>query len=351
MPPEALPPEPDRVPGAPHPREQTTLIGQDAAEAAFLEALRAGRLHHAWLLGGPRGVGKATFAYRVARFLLSPESERGEGLDVDPTGRAARQVAALSHPNLAVLRRVQPPDRKAPTTTIPVDAVRRAVSLFESTAANGGWRVCIVDSAEDLIPASGNALLKLIEEPPARAVFLIVSHAPKRILPTIRSRCRTLAFKPLSEPGLTAAIRGLGPPFSEESEDALRRAAALADGSVARAVEMLDEGALATVDEVNGLLADLERLDQARVVALAERVARREAEPALDLVLDTVLRWASAQIRRKAAAGAERLAPLAEVCENVARSAREADVYNLDRRPLVLTMFGDLATALRRAGG
>lgn len=351
MPPERLPAEPDRVLGAPHPRERTLLIGQEPAEAAFLEGFRAGRLHHAWLLGGPRGIGKATLAYRIARFLLSPEEERREGLGVDSGGRTARQVEALSHPNLAVLRRVQPPDKKAATTTIPVDAVRRAVSLFESTAANGGYRVAIVDSAEDLIPASANALLKLIEEPPPRAVFLIVSHAPKRVLPTIRSRCRALALKPLSDLDVAAAVRSLGPPFSDASEDAVRRALALADGSVARAVELLDENALATVDEVNALLDGLERLDQGKVIALAERVARREAEPVLDLVLDTVLRWASTQVRRRAAAGAERLAPLAEVCDNVAHAARETDLYNLDRRPLVLAMFGDLATALRRAGG
>src|SRR5919202_4392436 len=169
--------EPDRFDAAPHPRERFALFGHEEAEAAFLHAIRGGRLHHAWLIGGPEGIGKATLAYRVARFLLAtgPGSrDPGPSLAVDPKAVAARQVAALSHPNLAVLRRSPGTDKKAPAATIAVDSVRRALDLFGSTAADGGYRVCIVDSAEDLTTQSANALLKVLEEPPARSIFLIV---------------------------------------------------------------------------------------------------------------------------------------------------------------------------------
>src|SRR3712207_3881883 len=163
--------EPDALPGVPHPREQFNLFGHEEAERAFLDGWAAGRLHHAWLIGGPQGIGKATLAYRIARFLLAGNEgmpARPDTLAIPAGHPAARQVMALSHPNLSVLRRAPATDKKGPSATIPVDAVRRALAMFGSTAADGGYRVCIVDSAEDLTISSANALLKVIEEPPPR---------------------------------------------------------------------------------------------------------------------------------------------------------------------------------------
>ena len=343
--------EPDRLPGVPHPRERTAFFGHREAEQAFLDAYRAGRLHHAWLIGGPLGVGKATLAYRVARFLLADDPARPAAaatLSIAPESAAARQVAALSHPNLAVLRRSPAAGKKGASTTIPVEAVRRALALFGSTAADGGYRVGIVDSAEDLTSSSANALLKLIEEPPPRSIFLIVSHAPQRVLPTIRSRCRRLMLKPLSDGDLRSVIRSLGPPWAEAEDSALAKAVDLAEGSVRRTVEMLDPDKAAVVAETASLLETLPRPDLKRVLALAESLSRRDAEDAYDLMLDTVLRWAAADLRARASLGPSRLAPLVEVCEKVSRAAREVDVFNLDRRPLVISMFGDLAEAVRR---
>src|SRR5829696_3780552 len=241
--------EPDRLPGAPHPREQMAFFGHGEAERAFLDAHRAGRLHHAWLIGGPRGIGKATLAYRVARFLLDEGAlDRGaDTLDVSPCSAAARQIAALSYPNLIVLRRSPATDKKGPSTTIPVEAARRALGLFGSTSANGGWRVGVVDSAEDLTAASANALLKLIEEPPPRSIFLIVSHAPQRVLPTVRSRCRRLLLRPLSDGDLRSVIRSVGLPWAEADDAALAQALALAEGSARRAIEFLDPDKAAVV--------------------------------------------------------------------------------------------------------
>jgi DNA polymerase-3 subunit delta' len=343
--------EPDRLDGALHPREQLAFFGHPEGEAAFMEGLRSGRLHHAWLIGGPHGIGKATLAYRVARALLDFTSGSGSGiadLNVRADSPAARQVAALSHPNLAVLRRAPATDKKAASATIPVDAVRRALSVFGSTSADGGYRICIVDSAEDLTISSANALLKVIEEPPPRSVFLIVSHAPQRLLPTIRSRCRRLLLRPLDTGATRAVIASLGSPWSDASGDLLDRAIELGEGSVRRTLEMLDEERVSFVSSLNNTLDALPRVEPKKIHALAESLSRRDADEDYDLALDTVERWVSRHLERHAGLGAARLAPLVEVCEKIARQAREIDIYNLDRRPLVLTLFDDLAEAVRR---
>jgi DNA polymerase III subunit delta' len=346
-------PEPDQLEGAPHPREQAAFFGHREAETGFLEAIASGRLHHAWLIGGPDGIGKATLAYRVARFLFAhggvvPPGTRD--LAVAPNHPAARQVAALSHPDLAIVRRGLRKDGKGYSAEIGVDHVRRALDLFTSTAGKGGYRVCVVDAADDLNASSGNALLKVIEEPPPRSIFLVVSHSPQRLLPTIRSRCRRLQLRPLAEPEVRAVIGSLGPSFAELDEAALSRAVALAEGSARRAIEMLDADKTAIVADTSALLNALPRLDMKRVVQLAEKIAPRGGEGEIQLALHTAMAWVSSSLEANAGAGAARLAPLVEVCEKTARAAREAEEYNLDRRPVVISFFGDLADAIRRTG-
>jgi DNA polymerase-3 subunit delta' len=343
--------EPDRFEGTPHPREQFAFFGQGDGEAAFLDGLRSGRLHHAWLIGGPQGVGKATLAYRVARTVLDPDRSRDPGLhslDVPPGSTVARQVAALSHPNLAVLRRAPATDKKAASATIPVEAVRRALGVFASTAADGGFRVCIVDSAEDLTVASANALLKVIEEPPPRSLFVIVSHAPQRVLPTIRSRCRRLLLRPLDEDAVRSAVASLGPQWAGTPADVFDQALAFGEGSVRRTLEHMDPEKVAYIGRMNDMLDRLPRAEPKDVLALAESLARKDAEETYELTLDTVHRWVSRRLHADAGLGASRLAPLVEVCDKIARTAREIDVFNLDRRPFILTLFDDLADAVRR---
>jgi DNA polymerase-3 subunit delta' len=344
--------EPDRFEGAPHPREQFAFFGHREGEDAFLDGLRSGRLHHAWLIGGGQGIGKATLAYRVARSILDPQMSRDRAipsLDVPPDSHVARQVAALSHPNLSVLRRAPATDKKGPSATIPVEAVRRALGMFGSTAANGGYRVCIVDSAEDMTISSANALLKVIEEPPPRSIFLIVSHAPQRVLPTIRSRCRRLLLRPLENHDISAAIASLGSPWTDIPQDVLDQALLYGEGSVRRTLELLDAEKVAFIDQVTQLLNGLPKADTKQVLALAEALSRRDADDSYELALETVQRWVSERLHERAGLGASRLAPLVEVCEKIGRSAREIDVFNLDRRSFILTMFDDLADAVRRA--
>lgn len=342
--------DPDQLDGAPHPRDRHVLFGQDEAEQEFLRAFAGGRLHHAWLIGGPQGIGKATLAYRIAKYVLSQGAgSQGQSLaqsmDISPSTPVARQVAALSHPNLFVLRRQPATEKKVATSNIPVDQVRRALGLFATTAGDSGYRICIVDSAEDLAAPSANALLKMVEEPPPRSLFLIISHAPQRVLPTIRSRCRRLMLKPLGEGGLTSVIASLGEETHDSSD--IARAITLADGSARRAIELLDPARAETIEAINRLLEGLPRFDVKASLAVAERLSKKGSEQDFELALESVQRWASLILNRKATEGPARLAPLVEVCEKIARSAREVDTYNLDRRPLVLTMFGDLADAVR----
>jgi len=181
----------------PHPRETFALLGHAEAERALLEEYRGGRIAHAWLIGGPAGIGKATLAYRMARFALAhPDPaaaavQSATSLAVPPDSPIARRVAGRAHPDLLVLER-EPDDKGKMRTVITVEQVRRTVSFFGSTAGEGGWRVCVVDSADELNPQGSNALLKVLEEPPPRSLFLVLSHAPGRLPPTIRYTAGTM---------------------------------------------------------------------------------------------------------------------------------------------------------------
>lgn len=347
--------EPDRLPNAPHPRDTLALIGHQRQEEALLTALRSGRMHHAWLLGGPEGVGKASFAYRTARFMLAEgdplrRAEAAPDLAMPETESAARKIAAQSHPDLHLLRRIAKPDGKSFTSNIPVDLVRRIIDRFGSSAGEGGWRVAIVDSAEYLERNAANALLKLLEEPPPRCLFLIVAHAPGRILPTIRSRCRLLSFEPLGEDDVAQAgaiaLERMRLPYDAS---ALGRAAGLSEGSVKRTLTYVDPETLALVEAVRARLDALPAVDLTALLALGEDVAGRAGEADFAVMIETVQGWLGAHLHAHAGAGPARLAPLAEVWERLARAANEVEIYNLDRRPLVMSLFHDLSEAVSRS--
>lgn len=340
-------PESDRLAGAPHPRETTALFGQDEAERTLLDAYRSGKMHHAWILGGAEGIGKATLAYRFTRFILAhprpddPAVREAASLAVDPGHPAARQVANMAHPDLLVLRRQWEADKKRISSGIRADMARRVVPFFGSTAGQGGWRICIVDSAEDLNSQSANALLKTLEEPPPNALFLILANRPRRLLPTIRSRCRMLMLAPLAEEDILRAIHALD--LENMPEDAaLREAAKLADGSVRRALDIASGGSAALRAAMAGLLAEWPRFNGLAVHALAEQVDRAGDE-GVAAIMDMALDWIHERALEDAARGGARLAAWPELWEKTVRDAREAGIYNLDRKPLVLNLFFDLA--------
>ena len=333
----------------PHARETTAFFGHAAAERALLDAYRGGRIPHAWLIGGPPGIGKATLAYRMARFVLAhpdpaaPAVQAAASLAVDPGHPAARRIAARAHGGLLVLERTEG-ESGALRTVITVDEVRRTIGFFGRTAGEGGWRICIVDSADELqYPQGSNALLKILEEPPRRALLLLASHAPGRLLPTIRSRCRQLALRPLAPEDIArAAAAAVGRSADDEE---VAEAAAAADGSVGRAVQLLAGDALKVRERVTELLAALPSVDAMALHALGDALGRADPQ-AFAAFVDTVRDWLTARLGRGSGEPA-RLAQVAEVWEKLNGAAREVEVFNLDRKPMVFAVFGLLAEAAR----
>ena len=347
--------EGDRSAEVPHPRETAGLSGHVGAERELLEAYRSGRLHHAWLIGGPRGIGKATLAWRFARFLLAvpdPRSElarRATTLAVAPDHPVATQVSRGSAADVVALRRTRNEKTGKLYTEIRIDEVRAATGLFQRAAGAGGWRVCIIDSAEDLNRSSANALLKLVEEPPARAVFLILAHQPSRVMPTLLSRCRKLFLPPLSDTEVAHALDALPPAGPAPAPEDRQAAIARAGGSVGRALALLDPDRLALDREIARELDRLPVVDGRALHRLADRLAaaERDGEAVAELLGAALLDWLDAALHRGAAEGvpARNLAPLAEVWDKLHASIREAEALNLDKRPLILSLFAALAEA------
>ena len=332
-----------------HPRQTTVFFGHRQAEPTLLEAFRGGRIPHAWLLGGPAGIGKATLAYRMARFVLAHADpaasavRAAQTLALDPALPVVRQVAGQAHPDLLVLERTEN-DKGVLRTEIVVEQVARTVSFFGSTASVGGWRVCVVDSVDELNPSGANKLLKILEEPPPRSLFLLVSHAPGRLIATIRSRCRRLDMRALAEDDLALAAAALA--GARPDDPAIRAAAAAADGSVARARMFLGGPALALRQRVAAMLAALPAADPRALHALGDALGGPADSAALAAFVEAVRDWLSARLESEPREP-RRLAGVAEVWEKVNRAAQEVEEYNLDRKPLVFAVFGDLAEAAR----
>jgi DNA polymerase-3 subunit delta' len=335
-----------------HPRETTALFGHRDAELALLNAYRGGRIPHAWLIGGAQGIGKATLAYRMARFVLAhrdplaADVQRAQTLQVAPTDPVARHIAAGAHGGLLTLERTLN-DKGVLRTVITVDETRETISFFGSTAAIEGWRVCIVDTVDELNANAANALLKVLEEPPQQSLFLLVSHAPARVLPTILSRCRKLLLRPLAtEDVVHAAAKAADIAIDDP---ALKEAAEAADGSVSRALTLLGGDAIKLHQKTAALLATLPKVDPRELHALGDALGGSD-RVALAAFVDSVDRWVSERLRAddaNANANLPRLARLAEVWEKINRAARDTAEYNLERKPLVFSVFGLLAEATR----
>lgn len=361
-------PEADRLDGFPHPRETDTLMGHRAIEEQIAAGFQGGRTHHAWLLTGPEGIGKATLAYKIARFALAKPDERGavngDPLSIAPHSIAARQVRALSHPGLLVIRRPYDTKTKRFPQSIPVDEVRRLRGFLAHAAAAGTWRVVIVDQADELNINAANALLKSLEEPPPQALFLLISSEPGRLLTTIRSRCRRLALAPLEGPFLRgaagAAVAAGGQ--DEIADDDWPELERLAEGSVRRLLWLARADGVRLFARAERIVGGLPRLDWGEVHALADELtasgAEQKYETFFDLLLALLARLVRAGTGHAAgtpeAATAQRVIPpaalasWAELWETLLARKAEVQALNLDRKTLLLETFARLEALARR---
>lgn len=326
----------------PHPREVFELEGHVAEEEAFEASRARGRLHHAWLLTGPEGVGKATFAYRAARRLLGAPPDPSHGvLGADPEHPVSRQVAARSHPDLLVLERVGEDGK--PRKVIPVDDARRLSEFFSKSPASAPHRVAIIDAADDLNMNAANALLKTLEEPPPRGVLLMVSHSPGRLLATIRSRCRRLAFQPLD---LEVAAEFVRRRADVNTEEALRLAS-MGQGAPGRALQLAAAGAIVVDDAARAILAELPRLDESLALSLADRFRGGEGPTQFNLLFERLAERVHAQASRLAEEGVGPLDRWAQAWETLQRLPREVEALNLDRTDALFSALTELRQAAR----
>jgi len=355
------------APELPPPRENAELVGHAAAESLLLSAFNSGRLPHAWLIAGPKGVGKATLAYRFARFLLAEPPAGGlfgappkaDSLAIAPEHPVFRQVASGGHPDLLAVERGWDAKRKRLRSEIVVDDTRAIAAFLHLTSAQGGWRVVVVDGADDMNRNAANALLKVLEEPPKRSVLLLTSESPGRLLPTIRSRCRMLHLKKLSETIVSEAIMRQSPELAPADALAL---AQLAEGSIGRALILAATDGLAIHRDMYRLLGEIPRIDIESLYGFAERLTRNEGQGFRLLVellpgaLTRMIELALGQGPATPPAERETLARLAarrgldqwvEVWRKTCHLFAAAEGIELDRKQAVLNAFFALEEAAR----
>jgi DNA polymerase-3 subunit delta' len=350
--------------GVPAPRANPDLLGHESTERELRHLDRLGRLPHAILLCGPRGIGKATLAFRFARFLLAKSPDvaagtfsgaAGSGLATDPASSVFRRIASGGHADLLTVERAYDPRRRRLRSEIIVEDTREIASFFRLTAAEEGWRIVIIDGAEEMNRNAANALLKILEEPPRRGLLLLISHHPGRLLPTIRSRCRRFSLTALARPMLTTLLEHYRPDLEKVEAKAL---AELSEGSIGRALELAEAGGLALYRSLLDILAQMPRIDIAELYSLADKLARPDSEVAYRAVQDLLSQFLARMVtcavgRQTLAAGViavegeviERLAARADPArwvalrEEIDQSFVNTDQLNLDRKQAVLGAF------------
>jgi len=366
-------PEADALEGFAHPRLTSHIFGHAAAEGALADAFASGRLHHAWLITGAEGIGKATLAYRFARFLLSEKADRSEvpgNLECSVSGRGTRQVASLSHPGLLVIRRPYDLKEKRFKASITIEEVRRLRDFLGHKSGNDGWRVVIVDPVDELNTNAANALLKSLEEPPARCVFLLVTSEPGRLLPTIRSRCRRLQLNPLGNEDLERALKGAfagAEGVESPGQQEWQRLMGLSGGSVRRFLALATKDGASLSRRIDQLFDGLNMARGAQtnwveVHALADELggvaALQKFETFYELLTSRISKIVKARAMNDLGGAdgqlaarlinPERVASWAELWETIVRDKALVLALNLDRKAFILETVARLDQAAAR---
>ena len=345
----------------PAPRANPDLVGHEVPEAMLRQLVDSDRLPHALLLSGPRGIGKATLAFRLARYVLSrggegtasdmfgtPIAPLEPGLAVSAESGAFRRVAAGGHADLLTVERAFDPRRRRLQNEIVIDNVREIGSFLRLTAAEGGWRVVVVDGADAMNRNAANALLKILEEPPRRALLVLVAHSPGKLLPTIRSRCRQLKLSPLPDSTVRMLLARYCPALAGEA--AAATIIRLAEGSIGRAVELAGSGGVELYETMTAMLARRSGLDLLALHGFADRLARADAEESYRAV-EELLRHYMAQQAVEAARACRPgdAARWARVREKIGDEFARTDGLNLDRKQAILNAFFSLDAAVGTA--
>ncbi|HUB86118.1 MAG TPA: DNA polymerase III subunit delta' [Rhizomicrobium sp.] len=334
----------EQEPEEPGPRQTVTLAGHEAALAKAARAIRSGRTPQGWLITGAPGVGKATLAFRIARYLLryGATSEGPEDLLLPANDPVAQQVSAGAHPGLLVLQRAVNDKTGKLMTVLGVDEIRKLAGFFGMTSGAGGWRVAIVDTADDMNDAAANALLKALEEPPSRAMLMLLSNAPGRLLPTIRSRCQRLDLRPLDETDLLKELRNRLHDMDESERVTLAK---ISGGSIGAALTLASDDGLALAKDAEQMIDRAASPDIGAALALADRLAR--VTDGTDRFGAFLVEALTNRIRARAMEGGANLNRWTALLETLTRSFVRTDALHLDPRQTILSASRALGTTAR----
>jgi DNA polymerase-3 subunit delta' len=337
--------ETDRIAGQPHPRKTFRLVGQDQALRQAAHAIRSGRPPQAWLIGGPPGIGKATLAYRIARYLLryGATADGPADLSVAENDPVSLQMKAGAHPGLLVLKRGINPESGKLMTILSVHEIRKLGNFFGLTSGAGGWRVAVVDTADDMNEAAANALLKLLEEPPQKSMLLLLSHAPARLLPTIRSRCQRLPLRPLDRETVETELAERLPDMNADERS---RLAKLSGGSIGAALRLASDDGLMLATEAQTLADRAGPPDIAATLALADRIAR--IDDGTEMFGQFLVEALRDRIRQRAREGAPALDRWVALSGQLGRSFARTEALHLEPRQTILSAAQALARTGRR---
>jgi len=323
----------DQEAGCLPPRERYDLLGHREAEEGFQTAWEGGRLHHAWLISGPKGIGKATLAWRMARRVLGAAADQEYGvLGSGPRDPVCQLLEARANPDLLMLRRPWDEKRKRWRAEITVDEARKAPSFFEKSAGAGGWRVCIVDSADDMNRNAANALLKTLEEPPKRGILILISHSPGRLPATIRSRCRKLVLR---APEPAAVRQWLSERNGVPANAALEQLVDYANSCPGRALALAIGDGASLIQDVESLVARGTSLNEQDARRIADRVTGKGREDQLAVFYEALARAYQAQARQTATEGRDPKGWI-KAWSEMAKLVRDAEALYLDPKQTVL---------------